>query len=249
MRRLLMIGVPVVLVLGVAAAAVATAYSPPDPCRSDPEPFKDARLIVETNATDGDAGLQVFLDHEPWRSVAIYRPDGEKLLDVTTRGVLTDYGLTELFSESSEPPFTEFPLAQFTELFPEGDYRYEGCTVDGRTMRSVVPLNHAFPAGPEILSPEEDSTVSAGEVVIRWAQAADQPGVDIVRYQVVLTDEEQAPPRVFSADLPGTASELTVPAGFVTPGVEYKVEVLAVEAGGNQTLTELAFTTGATEGQ
>jgi hypothetical protein len=47
--------------------------------------------------------------------------------------------------------------------------------------------------------------------------------------------------RVFSADLPATATELPVPAEFVQPGTVYKVEVLAIEAGGNQTLTELTF--------
>jgi Fibronectin type III domain len=244
MKRLLMIGVPMVLVLGLAAAAVANAHSTNDSCDADPVPFKDARLIVETNATDGDAGLQVFLDHEPWRSIEIYRPDGERLLGVTARGELTSFGLTELFAESSEPPFTDLPLAEFQELFPAGEYRYEGCTVDGQAMRSPVTLTHAFPAGPEILSPQEDSTVAAAEVVVRWEPVTTPPGIEIVRYQILLTNEEQAPPQVFSADLPATTSELTVPAGFVEPGVEYKVEVVAVEAGGNQTLTELAFSAG-----
>ena len=34
-----------------------------------------------------------------------------------------------------------------------------------------------------------------------------------------------------------------VPAEFLQRGTEYKAEVLAIEAGGNQTLTEIAFLT------
>jgi hypothetical protein len=56
------------------------------------------------NATDGDAGLQVFLDGEPWKAVTIFRPDGRRMLDVATRGQLRDYGLTELFTESTTTP-------------------------------------------------------------------------------------------------------------------------------------------------
>jgi hypothetical protein len=36
----------------------------------------DATMIVEVNATDGDAGLQVFLDGDPWRSMRISGPAG-----------------------------------------------------------------------------------------------------------------------------------------------------------------------------
>ena len=88
--------------------------------------FKRAHMRVEINATDSDAGLQIDLDHEPWRSISVRDPNGRKILDVLNRGVLKGYGLTELFSESSEPPFDEFPLEEFKKLFPAGDYTFEG---------------------------------------------------------------------------------------------------------------------------
>jgi hypothetical protein len=247
MKRVLMIAIPAVLVLAAVGVAVAATRSsdsgrpPAAACDTEPVPFNAATLIVEINATDGDAGLQPFLDHEPWRSVAIYRPDGSELFHATATGELADYGLTELFSESSEPPFTESPLAEFQRLFPEGDYRYEGCTIDGQAMRSAVTLTHAFPAGPEILSPAEEETVAADEVVVRWAPVTNIP---IVRYQVLVIDEGQDPPQELSVHLPASRTEFPVPAGFLRPGVEYKVEVLAIEAGGNQTLSELTFTAG-----
>ncbi len=64
----------------------------------------------------------------------IAAPDGRLLLDVETKGRLRGYGLTELVSESSEPPFATFPLAEFKQLFPEGRYRFSGRTIGGRRV-------------------------------------------------------------------------------------------------------------------
>jgi hypothetical protein len=48
---------------------------------------------------------------------------------------------------------------------------------------------------------------------------------------------------VFSVDLPASTTSVTVPAEFLEPGTQYKVEVLAIEASGNQTITEVEFMT------
>jgi hypothetical protein len=236
-RRLLTLGLGgLALLIGVSAVYLGTAAG------SDPKPveFADARLIVEINATDGDAGLQIFLDGEAWNTMDLLDPQGTAMLDVDVTGRAEDYGLTELFSESSEPPFEEFPLEQFKELFPEGTYTFRGTTIDGMPMTGTATLSHDFPDGPEILSPAADSKVPADQVVVRWAPVTTPAGIEIAGYQV-LVEQEEPVLRVFSADLPATASELSVPAEFVQPGTEYKVEVLAIEAGGNQTLTELTF--------
>lgn len=203
------------------------------------EPFKAARLIVEVNATDGDAGLQLFLDHEPWRAISLYHPDGRKILDVTTQGDLSDYGLTELFSESSEPSFEEFPLDKFKKLFPEGKYRFSGTTIEGKQMESMVTLTHDFPEGPEILSPTEESEVAVGDLIVKWKPVTEPSGIDIIGYQVLVVNEDAE--RTFSADLPSTATELNIPSQFLESGVEHKVEVLAIEANRNQTLSEITF--------
>ena len=201
--------------------------------------FKAARLIVETNATDGDAGLQLFLDHEPWRTVALFRPDGSKILEVNTLSVLKNYGLTELFTESSEPPFDKFPLAKFKELFPAGRYRLTGTTIEGDKLQTIVTLTHDFPAGPKITAPVDGSTVAREDLVVRWEAVATPPGIEIVGYQVLVTREE--PLRVFSADMPASATSLRIPVEFLEAGVEYKSEVLAIGADKNQTLTEVTF--------
>jgi hypothetical protein len=232
---------------GALALAACTADSPSPSAtpKTTPGvaavPFTEAVLRVEINSTDGDAGLQVFLDHEPWRSVSISRPDGTKILDIQTRDVLSEYGLTELFSESSEPPFTEFPLEEFKKLFPVGEYTFRGETIEGVTMESTVTLTHDFPEGPEVVSPEEEATVPPDELVVRWNPVTEPAGIEITGYEVVVTREE--PLRVLEADLPATATEMSVPAEFMEAGAEFKVEVLAIEATGHQTLTEVGFST------
>jgi hypothetical protein len=203
-------------------------------------PFADAGLKIEVNATDGDAGLQVFLDGEPWRAVSLYNPSGRKLVEITAKGPLRDYGLTELFSESSEPPFDEFPLEQFKQLFPEGVYTFRGTTIDGKRLLGTARLTHDIPDGPRILRPQDEAQVARDHVVVAWKGVRNPPGSKIVGYQVVVTRED--PLRVLSVDLPARARRLAVPAEFLQRGTEYKAEVLAIEAGGNQTLTEIAFT-------
>ena len=233
-RRMVALGVP--LLIGVPAAAAVGAGG----AQTKPVEFSDARLKVEINATDGDAGLQLFLDGEPWNEVELVDPDGDVVVDVDVSGRARNFGLTELFSESSEPPFTEFPLEQFKQLFPEGTYRFRGTTIDGAPMTGSATLTHDFPAGPEILSPVAGSRVARDQVVVKWAPVTTPAGIDIAGYQVLVVQEEPVL-RVFSADLPATATRLSIPAQFVQPRTEYKVEVLAIESGGNQTLTELTF--------
>jgi hypothetical protein len=223
------------LLLGLTALLPASTAG----ANSRTIPFADARLKIEVNATDGDAGLQVFLDGEPWRAVSLYSPSGRKLVEITAKGPLKNYGLTELFSESSEPSFDVFPFEEFKKLFPEGVYTFRGKTIDGKNLLGTARLTHDVPDGPRILRPRNDAEVPRDNVVVAWKRVR-TPGVDIVGYQVVVTRED--PLRVLSVDLPAGARRLPVPAVFLQRGTEYKAEVLAIEASGNQTLTEIAFT-------
>jgi hypothetical protein len=204
-----------------------------------PVAFADARLIIEVNATDGDAGLQIFADAEPWKQLAVFRPDGQQIIDFKTAGDVNNYGLTELFSESSEPPFTEFPLDQFKALFPEGVYRFAGTTIGDAPLAGTATLSHDIPNGPEILFPEDGGRVPRDQAVIRWTAGPQPSGVEINGYQVVVTREN--PHRVLSVDLPATVTNVTLPPQFLARNTVYSLEVLAIEASGNQTLTEISF--------
>jgi hypothetical protein len=203
-------------------------------------PLADASVIVEVNATDGDAGLQVFVDAEAWKEIQVFSPTGRKVLDVQTRGRLRNHGLTELFSESSEPPFDEFPLRKFKRLFPEGKYRIRGTTIEGDRIAGGAKLTHDIPDGPEITMPEDGDVVPANAAVAQWTSVTGTGGINIVGYRVIV--EREDPLRVFSVDLPRTADSMTIPPEFLKPGIEYKLEVAAIERSGNQTLTEISFT-------
>lgn len=206
-------------------------------------PFSQAQVRIEVNATDGDSGFHVLLDAEGWKFVNIFDPDGELIFEVEGGGSVRKTGLTELFFESAEPGFDELPLGEFLERFPAGEYQFLGETLAGRVLFSKATLTHALPDAPVLLSPEEDSVQDPNNTVVAWQPVADPPGSRITRYEVIVTDESFTPKRVLSAVLPATATSMTIPSSFLLRGGEYKYEVLAIEEGGNQTLSEAAFRT------
>jgi hypothetical protein len=232
------------LVLAVLLpAAVWTVTTAGGAASPDPTPFDDARLKIEYNATDGDAGLQFFIDAETWRHVTVTNPRGRLILDADAATVIRNYGLSELFSESSEPPFNQFPFADFKKLFPEGVYTFRGEDVDGRPLRSTFDLSHRVPDGPAITSPNDGASLAANRVNIRWRPVTTPAGIDIAAYEVLVVADESGlgtAERTLDVTLPPTQTHLAVQPGYFTPG-GYKTEVLAIERSGNQTLTEVAF--------
>ena len=237
-RRTMLAGLTALVFL----SGILTASSSPGPAiraASMTVRLDEATMIVEVNATDGDAGLQVFLDGEPWRRMTLSAPNGRQILAVNTRTKLRNYGLTELFSESSEPAFDEFPLNKFKRLFPEGRYRFVGTTIEGQRVAGRARLSHDIPDGPEITSPTSDSTLPPGTILASWNPVPEPSGINVVGYRAIV--EREDPLRVFSVDLPASVTSVTVPQEFVESGTTYKLEVQAIEASGNQTLTEVSF--------
>jgi hypothetical protein len=199
-------------------------------------------MIIEVNATDGDAGLQAFFDGEAWRSMSITAPNGRRVLNIKATGRLQRFGLTELFSESSEPGFDELPLRRFLQRFPSGTYRLAGTTIEGRRLVGRARLSHEIPDGPKITSPAAGSTVPRGNVQLAWAPVAESGGIRITGYRAII--EREDPLRVFSVEVPASVHSVTVPSEFIEPGTAYKGEVQAIEEGGNQTITEMEFRVG-----
>ncbi len=78
--------------------------------------------------------------------------------------------------------------------------------------------------------------------VIEWELVPDPQGSRIVGYGVVV-ERESGSLRVFTADVGPETTSVTVPPEFMEPGTEYKFEVLAIEASGNQTIAEREFET------
>lgn len=129
-KRRALTGLALVSVAVVALASTGAAGG----SEPEPLPFAETQVRIEVNSTDGDAGLHFFADGEPWRSVTVAGPDGDKLANLKAKDKFRDFGLTELFSESNEPPFDELPLEDFLRRFPEGEYTFAGTTIDGRKM-------------------------------------------------------------------------------------------------------------------
>lgn len=202
----------------------------------------ESTVVVEVNSTEGDAGIQLFLDGEPWRWMTVTGPDGKDvgtLLQINTRGRLKRHGLTEWFAESSEPPFSELPLRKFKKLFPEGRYTFRGETIEGNDIRGAARLSHDIPNGPEIISPTEGQSVGRNGVVASWSSGPQPADVEIVAYRAIF--EREDPFRALSVDLPASATRVTIPSEFLEPNTEYLFELQAIEASGNITFSELHF--------
>jgi len=212
-------------------------------------PFGQSRIIIEVNSTAGDAGIQVFLDAERWKTLEITDPTGQRIFDVTARGSVGMTGMTELFFESAEPSFQDLPLNELLARFPEGPYTFNGTTVDGKNLSGKATLKHNIPAGPKVISPANGASLSPNfPVVVDWDPVtAPFPGttlpVTIAGYQVIVERVNPLPEIAFSVHLPATVTKVTVPSEFIQASAVYKFEVLAIEASGNQTITEGGFTT------
>ncbi len=221
----------VVLVFGLTGAQARTIH------------LSAAEIRIELNATDLDAGIQIFLDGEGWDRMIGIDPDGNTILDISAIGSIGIQGITELFFESAEPSLDEQSLEELFELFPEGIYRFEGTTTEGDVLKGKARLTHALPDGPELILPEEDDDeVDPDNTVIEWELVDDPAGSMIVGYMVIV-EREKGGLRVFSADVGPETTSVTVPPEFMASGTEYKFEVLAIEASGNQTISEREFET------
>ena len=212
-------------------------------------PFEDTKIIIETNATAGDAGIQISVDATGWKRLEVFDPNGQKIVDVRGSGSVGKQGVTELFFESAEPSFEEQTLDELFALFPEGNYIFKGTTVDGKTLDGKATFKHNIPAGPEIVSPAEGAVLNPNEpVVIDWEPVTDPfPGtdsvIDIVGYQVIVERVKPQPLVVYSVNLPATVTQVTVSPEFIQANADYNFEVLAIEASGNQTISEGNFKT------
>ena len=223
---------------GLAANAGLLAQARRKPIR-----LADATLIVEVNGApgaEGDAGLQFFLDGEPWDTMKVFDPTGRVVLDVHTRGRLNGWGLTELFSETNEPAFDEVPLRRFKKRFPEGVYRFRGTDVEGRTLVGRATLSHDIPDAPSILSPGEGATVARTNLVADWAAPPAAPGIQIVEYRAIV-EQESGPARHFEVELPASQTEVPIPSEFLESGTPYKFEIQAIDDSGNWTFSESTF--------
>jgi hypothetical protein len=218
------------------SGAVGVALLSMAPATATGAGFPIAKIYFEYNSTANDLGVHVSLDAEDWKALTIEHPDGRTIFNLTGGGGWGQLGLTELFFEGAEPTLDEFPLQDLLALFPEGRYTFRGTTVAGKTLTSRPTLSHAIPAGPEVAA-----DVAGNSVVISWSPVTSTPPgfpskpITIVGYQVLVDP--------FDVTLPASATSVTLPPEFVESlrSGAHPFEVLAIDASGNQTITEGSF--------
>jgi hypothetical protein len=226
--------------LAALVALIVGATSPETLAAKKKLELEISRIYWEYNSSANDLGVHVSLDGEDWRKLKIINPAGRTIFEVEGRGPYRMLGLTELFFEGAEPNLDDFPLENLLARFPEGTYRFTGRTVDGDAIAGTGQFTHAIPAGPTNVV----AALNGNSLVISWNPVTGPPDgfpdlpITIVGYQVIVGS--------FQVTIPATTTPLqvTVPPEFVAslPGGQNLFEVLAIEASGNQTITEGSFT-------
>jgi hypothetical protein len=248
----------------LAGAGLAAAQTPAS--AAETEPFKITNIHFETNASACDMGIQMSFDTDGVSELTVKDPNGQIVYEAgSVGGPAVTHEITEGFQERVEPQIRDLiralgcerdpeePAVFLTDLlsaWPEGKYTFRGSGEDAE-WRGFAPLTHKIPAGPEILAPEDGDVVPADEnLIIRWKRVTDAilpelGPVSIVGYHVVIADATNAEPfppgkfpAQFDVDLPSWETSLVVPRQFLRTNKVYEFEVLATEAGGNQTITE-----------
>jgi hypothetical protein len=234
-------------------------HSTGDVCFDRGESFEgEARLYIEHNATDQDTGVHGMFDQEGLAEACLEKPDGTPIMLVEPKNPLNKLGINQFFFESREPPADEYSIADLKADFPEGQYRISGIDFKGKRQVGTALFTHAIPASPEIVSPTvvpeekaDQNTVSPSGLTVRWrpvTQTLDGRPVDITGYEVIVTRANFNDPNGLSrpeydVHVPPDVTELAVPEGFLQPRTLYELEVLALEASGNQTISVGFFTT------
>jgi hypothetical protein len=253
------------LAVAVAAVGLATFVHPSWAQEEDEPEFAETRVIVEINATDGDAGFHGITDGDDWKKFTLKGPDRQPLYRVRGFNAVVEQGLTENFFESAEPPCSEQPLEDFLELFPAGEYHWRGRTTDLEPLRADAELTHNLPAAPENLAPTGGGIDATSPVVLSWTPgttlgncppgSADIPApgsVELFGWQIVIAKEAPLPLTEVVIELPPSETSVTLPAEFMVQNAVYKFEVVAIELRtnddeedekGNQTLSEAFFCT------
>ena len=228
-------------------------------CPTDGEELETALLYIEHNATDEDTGVHGLFGGEAWSELCIWDPDGTLIFVFDPRNELDDLTVADVFFESREPENAEVAVAELRTRFPEGEYLVGGTDFEGTPRVAAASFTHSIAAEPEIISPslfEDPEEADAFEPVdglrIAWepvSETIDGEPVSISAYEIIVTKEEHEDPDansrpVYDVHVGPDFSSLSVPPEFYEPDTIYELEVIAIEASGNQTIGLGFFRTG-----
>lgn len=221
-------GAALALCFGVIASSVLGGHAA-EAAPAKALKFDEASVRFVDNRTDHDGQLFWSVTYEKrMADVSIHAPSGKRVATAT----FDRAGQADAHFDSPEPT-----VAVLKRTYPAGRYKVTGHTTSGRRLASTVVLNYKHVAKPTIASPTPDQTgVPTTGLVVRWNAV---PGASSIHLAV----ERDAPHRALEIDLPGTVTAFQVPDGFLKPGTEYVVDVMAQHPGGNYTMTDVTFTT------
>jgi len=191
--------------------------------------FEKTAIILEQTVQDADAEVKfhVISGSGGLSSLQVTAPDGRIVLDLKSPS--SKLGLRHLTLETPEPKND----GRLQADFPQGIYTFTSITTAGKTLHGEAKLTHDFPPATIILSPRADAGgVPVAGLRITWAAVKDIPTISLL-----IEDEKTG--REFSAILPGHATSLTVPPGFLTGGTKYKLAVGTIANSGNKTISEI----------
>jgi hypothetical protein len=144
-------------------------------------------------------------------------PGAEVRDDARAKGRLRrPFGLSELFLEASEPPFTKVAFTTFKKRFPRGTYRCRGAASDGRRLAGSDRLSFVVPAAPKLTFPTNGAQVDPDGFKVTWKPVTTPNGVKIVTYQVIVNQGNRElstylPPDATSATIPGQCDARRLP--------------------------------------
>lgn len=218
----------------IGAAALLTVASPTHasgPKRTCGE-FENLSIILEQNATDGDAEVVVLAKGQDngLKSLTVVAPTGK--VTAAFIGNPRGIGIREFILESAEP--ADIPAV--LNSFPEGTYRFRGTSVNGDCLRGRATLSHVLAPTTAIVAPGKDEILAVDNFVVRW-----QPVDGAASYVIGIDNEDRG--TTLLAEITPTANSFTVPSEWLEPGTAYTVSV-AVKAGdGNVSSVEVAVST------
>jgi hypothetical protein len=195
--------------------------------RSPVVPLEGGKMIIEW-APGKEAVVRISAENEEdLERVRILRPDGQELvrLDAGPSGCLAGLEL-----ELRAPD-----LGQLLEDYVDGRYAIRASTSRGKRLQGQVDLSLDLPAAPRIVHPRFGQIVEGSNLRLMWLADSSAAG-----YEVQLEQGEDDGLRV---RLPPQRSSFQVPRDFLAPGKPTTLEVIAIGANGNRTVSEVLFVT------
>lgn len=210
------------IILGVTAANASPKHPPLE--------FLDMKMVYEFNSTDEDAEMVLYAKApEGMRWFTALNPRGRGIADLYIPRKGNQIGAQQALIESAEPGVEEVKAA-----YPEGRYTFIGKTVSGKRVFGQVDFSHSLPLPPIINSCDDEVDIT--NAIVSWSVAGDVSNV-------VIEIENDDLGVALTFQLPGSTTDITLPAYLLESGIEYDIGVGAHNTEGNLVVSECSFST------